>query len=76
MNIHKIFIQVNYSLIYLASYILYRGILCPFIVWYPCVMSTTSHLIVQIMCTALVLQSYYFIFQMVAIVKKKVKQSK
>lgn len=55
---------------------IFRGIICPIVVWYPCITSSNSPIVVQLMCTALTLQSYYFIYQMIGIVKKKIKNSK
>jgi hypothetical protein len=72
MNILKIPTYVIFYINFLVTYILFRGLLCPFILWYPCLVSSTTPLIVKAMCSSLVLQSYYFIFQMVSIIKKKI----
>ncbi len=63
-------------MINLVTYMLFRGILCPFIVWYPSMVSSNSPLFGKFMGTALLIQSYYFILQMFEIIKKKLVKYK
>jgi len=60
----------------LGSYIIARGILCPFFVLLPSLQSENSPLIVKIICFSLTAQSFYYILQMTKIIRKKVKQYK
>jgi len=70
MNILKTVILVN-NFIYLALFILFRGILGQIFVFYPCLTSYNTPIIVKLMFAGIGIQSFYFIFQMIGIIKKK-----
>lgn len=62
--------------VYLISYIIARGIMCPIMLSYPTLFTKNVPWIVYIMCNLLIVQSLYYIWQMYGITKKKLKQYK
>lgn len=60
----------------IGFYMIFRGMVSPVFVWYPCITSSNSPLAVKLMCTALILQSFYFINEMRQIIAKKLERSK
>lgn len=60
----------NYSVLYILA----RGIFSPFFLMIPCLMSPKIHILLKLAIFALHLQSFFFIYEMIAIVKKKNKR--
>lgn len=59
---------------YLLTYILARGLFCPFYLLLPSLQSFNSPILVKIICFSITAQSFYYIIQMTKIVRKKIAQ--
>jgi len=64
------------ELIYMATYMISRGIFIPFTLVIDCVKAELCPIIVKVICVGLFLQSVFYIFEMFKILKRKQKQLK
>ena len=75
MKFVKMLIWVFFILI-TALYIAARGLFCPFFCCWPTVNAYQTPLIIKLMCVGILIQSYYYISKMLAIIRRKKKQYK
>ena len=61
---------------YLVSYIVARIIICPLFVFWPSLGSENTPIMVKLIAFSLIVQSTYYIFQMIKIIRKKIAQYK
>ena len=59
---------------HIVLYVLARGIFNPVFAFYPCLISVNTPLIAKLMSVGLTVQSYYFIWNMIGIIKTRIHQ--